>query len=92
MDTLKRKVWYTKWTDSNQRTERVIVGQPDEDLGSDNEIYTRTERHPSGEPATICEANETFTVDDALEAVGFGNTSGNSVFLQGCHGLVMQWR
>ncbi|XP_033845976.1 synaptic vesicle 2-related protein [Periophthalmus magnuspinnatus] len=73
MDKLKNTVFYKKWNDS-QVTEEVAVGHCDEDWATENEIYTRTESPTSTEPATICGArrNDIFTVDDALEAVGFG--------------------
>ncbi|XP_072310089.1 synaptic vesicle 2-related protein-like [Eucyclogobius newberryi] len=76
MEQLKHKVLYKKWRDdSHQITEEVIVGRSDEDFCSDNEIQTRSKRRPAREPATLYGASrldDTFTIDDALEAIGFG--------------------
>lgn len=73
------KVTYRRWRDSEQWGNADFVGQTDEDQGTDNEICTiATARVDPGEEqqdagrAGSARTEETFTVDDALEAIGFG--------------------
>ncbi|XP_035523979.1 synaptic vesicle 2-related protein-like [Morone saxatilis] len=72
------KISYKRWRNPELRDEGNFVGQSDEDQGTDNEICTiASPGVDSGglQPASTSGFNkteETFTVDDALEAIGFG--------------------
>ncbi|CAK6959461.1 synaptic vesicle 2-related protein [Scomber scombrus] len=72
------RITYKRWRDPELRGEVNFVGQSDEDQGTDNEICTiAAARVDSGgrELASRAGSNkteETFTLDEALEAVGFG--------------------
>ncbi|KAM4527934.1 synaptic vesicle 2-related protein [Odontesthes bonariensis] len=76
--TRPAKVTYKRWRNAEHGNEEDAVGPIDEDQGKDNEICTiaSAEVDPvSTQSANSSEANtsgETFTVDDALEAIGFG--------------------
>ncbi|XP_062291140.1 synaptic vesicle 2-related protein [Scomber scombrus] len=72
------RITYKRWRDPELRGEVNFMGQNDEDQGTDNEICTiAAARVDSGgrELASRAGSNkteETFTLDEALEAVGFG--------------------
>ncbi|XP_015240589.1 PREDICTED: synaptic vesicle 2-related protein-like [Cyprinodon variegatus] len=76
--TRSAKVTYRRWSNPEPGDGGEFVGQTDEDQATDNEICTiaSAKVHSGGrESATNSENNkttETFTVDDALEAIGFG--------------------
>ncbi|KAM9841674.1 synaptic vesicle 2-related protein [Aulostomus maculatus] len=66
---LKGNRKHLSWSSCCQfRDEEHIVGRGDEDQGTDNEICTIT----SEGVASCHKTEETFTLDEALEAVGFG--------------------
>ncbi|XP_054896686.1 synaptic vesicle 2-related protein-like isoform X1 [Poeciliopsis prolifica] len=72
------KITYRRWTNSEPGDGGEFVGHTDEDQATDNEICTiasaqvdsgsRKSTNSSGNNRTA----ETFSVDDALEVVGFG--------------------
>ncbi|KAM9338673.1 synaptic vesicle 2-related protein [Symphorus nematophorus] len=72
------KIVYKRWRNPEVRGEADFVGQIDEDQGTDNEICTiASGRLDSGARKSVStpgsdQTEETFTVDDALEAIGFG--------------------
>ncbi|XP_047426393.1 synaptic vesicle 2-related protein [Mugil cephalus] len=71
------KITYKRWTNPEQWGESDFVGHTDEDQGTDNEICTiAAPRVDAGDkqsaPASDKTKEETFTVDEALEAIGFG--------------------
>lgn len=86
MDIWNRRFFYKKSKDSDPKTVEVIVGQPDEALSTDNEIFTRTTSAETREPASISgvdRSQDTYTVDDALEATGFGKFQWKISFITG---------
>ncbi|XP_008303324.1 synaptic vesicle 2-related protein-like [Stegastes partitus] len=72
------KISYKRWSNPELRDETDFVGQTDEDQTTDNEICTIASAAPDSgraESASSCGSDkieETFTVDEALEAIGFG--------------------
>lgn len=68
--TVLGKVRYKKWQEGESRTEEVTVGPSDEIQGTDNEIFTTSTTGGTGSTSTP--QSNTFTVDDALEFIGFG--------------------
>nr|XP_046231715.1 synaptic vesicle 2-related protein-like [Scatophagus argus] len=72
------KIAYKRWKNPDVRGEAYFVGRSDEDQGTDNEICTiASARVDSGGresalTSRFYKTEETFTVDDALEAIGFG--------------------
>ncbi|TKS84489.1 Synaptic vesicle 2-related protein [Collichthys lucidus] len=74
---------YKRWRNPELRAETHFVVQSDENQSTDNEICTITSRPESGRGESASssgfnntggdsEPQVTFTVDDALEAIGFG--------------------
>ncbi|XP_012704812.2 synaptic vesicle 2-related protein [Fundulus heteroclitus] len=78
MDTWTRssRVTYRRWSNPEPGDEGDFVGHADEDQATDNEICTIASAKvdsDSRESANSSRKNtETFTVDEALEAIGFG--------------------
>ncbi|KAL3041750.1 hypothetical protein OYC64_019848 [Pagothenia borchgrevinki] len=80
MDLWSRKdnVTYKRWTNHEVRSGVNLVGHSDEDQGTDNEICTiasagvDSEGRRSATMSGLDQHEETFTVDEALEAIGFG--------------------
>ncbi|XP_022050281.2 synaptic vesicle 2-related protein [Acanthochromis polyacanthus] len=75
--TKSAKVTYKRWKNPELRDEPDFVGQTDEDQTTDNEICTIASRAAAGGAQSASSSGshkieETFTVDDALEAIGFG--------------------
>ncbi|XP_070787155.1 synaptic vesicle 2-related protein-like, partial [Enoplosus armatus] len=72
------RIAYKRWRNPELRGEANIVGCSDEDQGTDNEICTiasarvDSEGKESASRSAVDQTEETFTVDDALEAIGFG--------------------
>ncbi|XP_053195452.1 synaptic vesicle 2-related protein [Scomber japonicus] len=68
------RITYKRWRDPELRGEVNFVGQSDEVQGTDNEICTiAAERvNSAGRESASNKTEETFTLDEALEAVGFG--------------------
>ncbi|KAM4634747.1 synaptic vesicle 2-related protein-like [Polymixia lowei] len=69
------RITYKKWRDPeisvvSLRGEVDIVGRSDEDQGTDYEICTTAKQSNSRSASNKTE--ETFTVEDAVEAIGFG--------------------
>ncbi|KAF0031456.1 synaptic vesicle 2-related protein [Scophthalmus maximus] len=63
---------YRRWRNPEQRGEASSGGHCDESLGTDNETCTVT-TVPSAAPSSGPDGTgETFTVEDALEVIGFG--------------------
>ncbi|XP_031711837.1 synaptic vesicle 2-related protein isoform X1 [Anarrhichthys ocellatus] len=79
MDRWRRKpnIIYRRWRNPERRSEVNFVGHNDEDY-TENEICTVTSARVNSEGVKSAsttgfhETEETFTVDDALEAFGFG--------------------
>ncbi|XP_042365391.1 synaptic vesicle 2-related protein-like [Plectropomus leopardus] len=68
-------VAYKRWRNPELRSDANFVGQFDEVQGTDNEICTVTAGVVSGDRASASgsdQPEEILTVDDALEAIGFG--------------------
>ncbi|XP_072228190.1 synaptic vesicle 2-related protein-like [Leuresthes tenuis] len=76
--TRPANVSYMRWRNAELGDEADFVGPTDEDQGTDNEICTIASAKVESvgtQSANSSEANksgETYTVDDALEAIGFG--------------------
>ncbi|XP_023125808.2 synaptic vesicle 2-related protein-like isoform X1 [Amphiprion ocellaris] len=74
--TKSAKIAYKRWKNPELRDETDFVGQTDEVQTTDNEICTIASAAPGGaESASSCgsdKTEETFTVDDVLEVIGFG--------------------
>ncbi|XP_029371844.1 synaptic vesicle 2-related protein [Echeneis naucrates] len=72
------EIIYRRFKSRDQRCEADFMGYGDESQNTDSEICTITSTRvdpAAGQPGATCGANkpeETFTVDDALEAIGFG--------------------
>ncbi|XP_040914086.1 synaptic vesicle 2-related protein-like [Toxotes jaculatrix] len=67
------KITYKRWTNPELRGEANFVGRSDESQGSDNEICTiASSRADSTARYGSNKTEETFTVNNALEAIGFG--------------------
>ncbi|XP_041825115.1 synaptic vesicle 2-related protein-like [Melanotaenia boesemani] len=72
------KVTYKRWNNPEQGDETNSVGQTDECHGADNDICTITSAkvesgdRQSANSSGTNKTGETFTVDDALETIGFG--------------------
>ncbi|XP_030598810.1 synaptic vesicle 2-related protein [Archocentrus centrarchus] len=79
------KITYKRWRNSEQWGEADFVGHTDEVQGTDAEICTvasaGTTQSTSSSGSN--ENGETFTVDDALEAIGFGKFQWKISFLTG---------
>uniref|UniRef100_UPI0037E86FAD synaptic vesicle 2-related protein-like n=1 Tax=Semicossyphus pulcher TaxID=241346 RepID=UPI0037E86FAD len=75
---MPEKITYKRWRNPEPSDEAGFVGQSDEDQGTDNEICTiaspkvDSRRRKSSSTSGFGKAEETFTVEDALEAIGFG--------------------
>ncbi|XP_029300467.1 synaptic vesicle 2-related protein [Cottoperca gobio] len=67
----KANISYRRWRNPEVRGEVHLVGHSDEDQGTDNEICTVASAGVNSSSG-FDQAEETFTVDDALEAIGFG--------------------
>ncbi|KAM9735210.1 synaptic vesicle 2-related protein-like [Menidia menidia] len=71
-------ITYKRWRNSDAGNESDFVSHIDEDQGTDNEICTiATARaapvgHQSANGSEMKKTEGTFTVDDAIEAIGFG--------------------
>ncbi|XP_073334329.1 synaptic vesicle 2-related protein-like [Pagrus major] len=69
---------YKRWRNPELRGEANFVGQNDEVQGTDNEICTiaaprlDSGRRESASRPGFDQTEETFTLDDAVEAIGFG--------------------
>ncbi|XP_070706529.1 synaptic vesicle 2-related protein-like isoform X2 [Pempheris klunzingeri] len=75
MDNWSRsaKISYKRWRNPELRGEASFVSQIDEHQGTDNEICTIASRRvDSGSTSGLKKTEETFTVEAALEAFGFG--------------------
>ncbi|XP_013859202.1 synaptic vesicle 2-related protein, partial [Austrofundulus limnaeus] len=81
--TRPSKITYKRWKDPKPGDEGGFVGQTDEDQVSETEICTvasavnqsegnQSEGNQSANSYETVTNQETFTVDDALEAIGFG--------------------
>ncbi|XP_029940305.1 synaptic vesicle 2-related protein-like [Salarias fasciatus] len=72
------KATYRRWKNTGKRSKSAFVGRADESQETDNEIYTvaAARAGSGGVEASLSggsnKTEETFTVDDALEAFGFG--------------------
>lgn len=70
------KITYKRWTNPQLRDEANFGQHTDEDQGTDNEICTiaSTGNDSGGRKSRsgLDKTEETFTVDDALETIGFG--------------------
>ncbi|XP_049909750.1 synaptic vesicle 2-related protein-like [Epinephelus moara] len=78
MDRLSRgaRIAYKRWRNPELRDEGNFIGQGDEDQGTDNEICTISSAGVDpGENTSASgsdKTEETFTIDDVLEGIGFG--------------------
>ncbi|XP_006788935.1 synaptic vesicle 2-related protein-like [Neolamprologus brichardi] len=82
------KISYKRWRNSEQWGDADFVGQTDEDQATDAEICTiasnfDAEATQSSSASESNKPEETFTVDDALEAIGFGKFQWKVSFLTG---------
>ncbi|XP_034565895.1 synaptic vesicle 2-related protein [Notolabrus celidotus] len=71
-------ITYKKWKNPEESGEANFAGQSDEVQGTDNEICTIASAVDTGIRKSVSssgsdQTQETFTVQDALEALGYGN-------------------
>ncbi|XP_053267482.1 synaptic vesicle 2-related protein [Pleuronectes platessa] len=76
MDSFARpaQISYRRWRNPELRCEVDFVAEGDESQGTENEICTVTSASRESAPSCASDPHteETFTVEDALDAVGFG--------------------